>query len=134
MTKYLIIAAAAGAALAGQAAAQDVSARPPARDLTRDAAMQRAQGAFQRLDLNGDGTLTHDEARQAAAQFMARRSGIPDPRISARIERMFAGVQAITLQQYQQEALARFDRQDVNHDGVVTVSERRQSRENLNSQ
>ena len=134
MTKCFSILAAVAAALAGQAAAQEAPARPPVRDLTRDAALQRAQAAFQRLDLNGDGTLTHDEASQAAAQFMARRSGVHDPRISARIERMFAGASSITLQQYQQQALARFDRQDVDHDGVVTVAERRQSRENLNAQ
>ena len=134
MTKCLFIAAAVAAALAGQAAAQETPARPPIRDLTREAALQRAQAAFQRLDLNGDGTLTHEEAKQAAAQFMARRSGVHDSRISARIDRMFAGASSITLQQYQQDALARFERQDINHDGVVTVAERRQSRENLNAQ
>ena len=128
MTKYLLIATAALAALASQAAAQDPAASPQARDLTRAAATQRAQMAFQRLDLNGDGTLTQDEAKQAAAQFMEQRGGGDGSRITARIERMFAGASSITLQQYEQDALARFDRADLDHNGVVTAAERQQGR------
>jgi hypothetical protein len=129
MTKYLFIAAVAGL-IAGQASAQDSPASPEARggDLTRQAATQRAQMAFQRLDLNGDGALTHDEAKQAAAQFMAQRGGGDDSRITARIDRMFAGASSITLQQYEQESLARFDRADLDHNGVVTAAERQQGR------
>lgn len=141
MRKLLFLAAAA-AALATPALAQDPAPASPQSapqsglrgnwlqaDTTRQQAEQRAQTAFQRLDLNNDGTLTHDEAQQAAAQFMARRGGGDSSRITARIERMFAGAQTITLQQYEQTALARFDSQDANHDGVVTSAEREQGRE-----
>jgi Ca2+-binding EF-hand superfamily protein len=140
MNKYLVIAAAAASVFASQAGAQSPPTSPQApvagergggmnRDLTRQGAAQRAQTAFQRLDLNGDGTLTHDEAQQAAAQFMAQRGGGDTSRIDARIDRMFNGAQSVTLQQYEQESLARFDRQDLNHDGVVTAAEREQGRE-----
>ena len=36
--------------------------------------------------------------------------------------------QSITLQQAEAQALARFDRDDLNHDGVVTAAERQQAR------
>lgn len=143
MTRYLLIATAA-AALASHASAQDTPGGPAApgrdrgafmqRDQTRQDATQRAQMAFQRLDLNGDGTLTQDEAKQAAAQFMAQRGGGDDSRITARIERMFAGASSITLQQYEQESLARFDRADLDHNGVVTAAERQQGRAAARSQ
>jgi hypothetical protein len=140
MNKRMWIVAVAAGVLASQAGAQPPPASPQApvagergggtkRDLTRQDATQRAQTAFQRLDLNGDGTLTHEEAQQAAAQFMAQRGGGDTSRIDARIDRMFNGAQSITLQQYEQESLARFDRQDLNHDGVVTAAEREQGRD-----
>lgn len=137
MRKLFFIAVAA-AALTTPAFAQDPSEAAPQSglrgnwlqaDTTRQQAQQRADLSFQRLDLNKDGTLTHEEAQQAAAQFMARRGGGDASRITARIERMFAGAQTITLQQYEQVALARFDGQDLNHDGVVTSAERQQGRE-----
>jgi hypothetical protein len=139
MNRFLLIAAASASVLASQAGAQAAPASPQApvagergagmsRDQTRQQAQQRAQMAFQRLDLNNDGTLTHDEAQQAATQFMARRGGGDGSRITARIDRMFAGAQTITLQQYEQTALTRFDSQDLNHDGVVTSAEREQGR------
>lgn len=137
MRKLFFIAVAA-AALTTPAFAQDQGEAAPQSglrgnwlqaDTTRQQAQQRADLSFQRLDLNKDGTLTHEEAQQAAAQFMARRGGGDASRITARIERMFAGAQTITLQQYEQVALARFDGQDLNHDGVVTSAERQQGRE-----
>jgi hypothetical protein len=137
MRKLFFIAVAA-AALTTPAFAQDRGEAAPQSglrgnwlqaDTTRQQAQQRADLSFQRLDLNKDGTLTHEEAQQAAAQFMARRGGGDASRITARIERMFAGAQTITLQQYEQVALARFDGQDLNHDGVVTSAERQQGRD-----
>ena len=44
------------------------------------------------------------------------------------IARVFGDAQAITLVQFEGQALARFDRQDLNHDGVVTADERQQAR------
>jgi len=141
MNKRIWIAALVAGMIAGRAGAQAAPAVPQTpnagergggwmnQDTTRLQATQRAQSAFQRLDLNGDGTLTRDEAQQAAAQFLAQRGGGDGSRINARIDRMFAGAASITLQQYEQEALTRFDRQDLNHDGVVTADERQQSRD-----
>jgi hypothetical protein len=44
------------------------------------------------------------------------------------IDRMFGANQSLTLQQAEAAALARFDREDLNHDGVVTQEERQQAR------
>jgi hypothetical protein len=40
----------------------------------------------------------------------------------------------LTQPQAEAEALARFDRDDLNHDGVVTVAERQQARAMLKAQ
>ena len=42
--------------------------------MTRAQAQQMADTMFQRFDLNHDGTVTRQEAEQAASQFGARRS------------------------------------------------------------
>jgi Ca2+-binding EF-hand superfamily protein len=85
-----------------------------------------ADTMFQQLDTNHDGTLTRAEADQGAAQFSS-------PRGAGRIQRMiaqaFGNAQSITLQQFETQALARFDAQDLNHDGTVTAAERQQMRE-----
>jgi hypothetical protein len=43
-------------------------------------------------------------------------------------QRMFGEQGYITLEQMRDRALQRFDRMDANHDGTVTVEERRQAR------
>ena len=102
------------------------------RDQTRAEAQQRADMMFQMMDANKDGTVTRAEAQQALAQFEAMRGG-GEGKGSARIQRMmdmaFGGGQSITLQQFEAQALARFDAMDLNHDGVVTAAERQQARE-----
>jgi len=75
---------------------------------------------FQRIDLNHDGIVTRQEAEQVAAQFGERGEKM--------VNRMFGDAQSITLQQAETQALARFDRDDLNHDGVVTAAERQQAR------
>lgn len=102
-------------------------------DRTRAQAQQMADAMFQRFDLNHDGVLTRDEAQQALAQAEAARGGSDGDeggpgggRAARMIDRMFAGAPSVTIQQFEAQALARFDRQDVNHDGVVTSEERRQ--------
>lgn len=100
-------------------------------DRTRAQAQQRADMLFQMLDANHDGVVTRAEAQQAAAQFQAQRGD--DGRGGGRIQRMldqaFATGDSLTLQQFEAQALARFDAQDLNHDGVVTAAEREQLRE-----
>jgi Ca2+-binding EF-hand superfamily protein len=141
MTKYLFIASAA--ALATQAQAQD--APPPVQapaqaapqpnlrgnwlqaDMTRQQAQQRADTMFQRLDANHDGVLTRQEAQQAASQMGGGQGG--GGRFAVRmVDRLFAAGDSVTLAQFDAQALARFDRMDLNHDGVVTADERQQSR------
>jgi len=140
MTKALFLAAAAVAALSTQ-----VSAQPPApapgqpqgnlrgnwlqADQTRQQAEERADMMFQRLDSNHDGTLTRQEAEQAAAQMGQGGQGGRGNRFAARmIDRLFSQGDSVTLAQFQAQALARFDRQDLNHDGTVTADERQQAR------
>jgi Ca2+-binding EF-hand superfamily protein len=83
---------------------------------------------FQRLDANHDGIVTRQEAEEAAARFGGGE------RADRMIERMFADAQSLTLQQAETQALARFDRDDLNHDGVVTAAERQQARAALKAE
>jgi len=92
------------------------------QDQTRAQAQQMADGMFRRFDLNHDGMVTRQEAEQAAAQFGA------GDRAQKMIDRAFGTAQSLTMQQFEAQALARFDRDDLNHDGVVTVAERQQLR------
>ena len=93
------------------------------RDQTRAEAQQRADGMFQRLDSNHDGALTREEAQKASLQMS---SG--GPRVERMMARLFGDAQALTQAQFEAQALARFDRQDLNHDGTVTADERQQGR------
>jgi len=118
--KTLLVAIALGAtAVATQALAQDGGGMMQG-DMTRAEARQRADSMFQRIDLNHDGIVTRQEAEQVAAQFGGRGEKM--------VNRMFGDAQSITLQQAETQALARFDRDDLNHDGVVTAAERQQAR------
>jgi Ca2+-binding EF-hand superfamily protein len=90
------------------------------QDMTRAQAQQMADAMFQRIDLNHDGVVTRDEAQQAASKFGQRGERM--------VDRLFGDAQSVTLQQAETQALARFDRDDANHDGVVTAAERQQAR------
>jgi len=87
---------------------------------------------FVAMDTNKDGTVTKAEADQALAQFQSMRGGDNGGRGGGRMQRMideaFAGAPSLTLQQFEAQALARFDAADLNHDGVVTAAERQQAR------
>jgi EF hand domain-containing protein len=99
------------------------------RDTTRAQTQQMADALFQRLDLNHDGTVTRAEAEQAMAQFAASRGdGNGGARMQRLLDREFGTVQSLTQQQFEAQALARFDSMDLNHDGVVTAAERQQVR------
>ena len=124
MNKLLVTLALGATIIATAAFAQDEQGGRGRwmQDQTRAEAQQRADAMFQRFDLNHDGVVTRDEAQQVAAQFGAADRA---PRM---IDRVFGGAQSLTLQQFEAQALARFDRDDLNHDGVVTVAERQQAR------
>ena len=102
------------------------------RDETKAEAQQRADMLFQVLDANKDGTVTKAEADQALEQFRAGRAGENGGRGGGRMQRMideaFATSQALTLQQFEAQALVRFDAADANHDGTLTAAERQQAR------
>ena len=103
---------------------------------------RRAERAFDRLDLDRNGNLTRAEFEQARAQLRERRSERRAERgerrggrfmrnahraHAMRAGRLFGEQGFITREQFQERALTRFDRQDVNRDGTVTVAERRQA-------
>lgn len=102
------------------------------RDQTREEARQRADMIFQMIDANRDGVVTRPEAEQALAQFQASRGGGEGGRGAGMMGRMldqvFANSPSVTRQQFEGMMLARFDAQDLNHDGVVTAQEREQAR------
>jgi hypothetical protein len=50
------------------------------------------------------------------------------------LDRAFGSSQSLTLQQFEAAALARFDARDVNHDGLVTATERHKGRDQLKTQ
>lgn len=130
--KNLIVAIAAAALLPSVALAQAPGGFGQ-KDQTRAEAQQRADRLFQMLDANKDGTLTKAEAEQAVAQFQQMRGdGDSAGRGGGRMERMideaFGSAQSLTLQQYDAQVLARFDAADLNHDGVLTATERQQAR------
>jgi hypothetical protein len=133
MKKLIVMIALGAAAVATPALAQAPGGGGfGQRDQTRADAQQRADTMFQMLDANHDGVVTRAEAQQALAQFEAMRGG-GDARGSGRIQRMidmaFGSGQSITLQQFEGQALARFDAMDLNHDGVVTAAERQAARQ-----
>jgi hypothetical protein len=97
------------------------------REISRQQALQFADGMFQRFDLNHDGVITREEAEQARAQ-MAPGGGKHGAKAEKMIDRIFGTSQSVTKAQFEAMSLARFDSQDANHDGIVTTAEREQAR------
>ena len=122
MKKLLVTVALGATIVSTQALAQESGGRGGwmQQDMTRAQAQQMADSMFKRLDSNHDGTVTRDEAQQAAAQFGGRGGRM--------LDRMFGDAQSLTLQQFETQSLARFDAEDLNHDGTVTAAERQQLR------
>jgi hypothetical protein len=130
MSKLLVTVALGAAMISSAALAQDDQGGRGRfmRDQTRAQAQQQADAMFQRFDLNHDGVVTLQEAQLVASQFGGGE------RIQRMIDRTFNGAQSLTLQQFEGQALARFDRDDLNHDGIVTVAERQQARAMLKAE
>ena len=130
MTRYLLIAAAA-AACSTQVQAQAPQGEGGGRmqrDVTRQQTQEMTDMMFRRFDLNHDGVLTRQEAEQAAAQLGGGDDSRRGARAERRIARLFGDQQSVTLAQAEAEALARFDAEDLNHDGIVSGDEREQAR------
>jgi Ca2+-binding EF-hand superfamily protein len=126
--KKLLAAVALGATIASTQAFAQEQGDWAQKDMTRAEAQQRADKMFQRLDVNHDGVVTRQEAEQVAAKFGRER------RAEKMIDRVFGSAQSITLQQFEAQALARFDAMDLNHDGVVTAAERQQARAQMKAE
>ena len=129
--KTLLVTIALGATMiSAQALAQDAGGGRgdgwAQQDMTRAQAQQMADSMFQRFDLNHDGAVTRQEAEQARTQM-----GFGGDRVEKMIARAFGDAQSLTLQQFEAQSLARFDRDDLNHDGTVTAAERQQVRAQL---
>jgi Ca2+-binding EF-hand superfamily protein len=123
--------AAAAAMLSTHALGAD---RGPQPDLTRQQALVRADALFERFDLDHDGIVTRDEARQVGTKLALQRTatGIdPAPGIGGHtlkfLEQAFAGAPSVTRREFERAMLAHFDAMDVNHDGVLTAAERAQT-------
>ncbi|MEO8454031.1 MAG: hypothetical protein ABI454_02630 [Sphingomicrobium sp.] len=131
--KRLLVTVALGATMIStQALAQDAGGGRgdgSQRDMTRAQAQQMADSMFQRFDLNHDGAVTRQEAEQARTQM-----GFGGDRVEKMIARTFGDAQSLTLQQFEAQALTRFDRDDLNHDGTVTAAERQQIRAQLKAE
>jgi hypothetical protein len=129
--KKLLVTAVLGAAMAATPAlAQDNGGgHRMHRDQTRQEAQQRADMLFQMLDANRDGMVTKAEADAALAQFEAARGGDKrSGRMQQMIDDAFSSTQSISLQQFEAQALAKFDAADLNHDGTLSSAERDQRR------
>ena len=93
-----------------------------ARAATDAALLARRREAFARLDANHDGQLSQ-------AEFDAAAAAMPRP-AAADPAAIVAGLDSdhdskLSLAEFRARALARFDRADKNHDGVVTPDEER---------
>jgi hypothetical protein len=125
MNKFLVTIALGAAVISTPVLAQQGGGRG-GRDQTRAETQQRADMMFQMIDANHDGVVTKDEAQTALANFGGGggRAGM----MERMIDQVFASTPSVTQQQFEAMMLARFDAQDLNHDGVVTAAEREQAR------
>jgi EF hand len=128
--KKLLLTLALGAIVVPAAALAQGGGGYMQRDQTRLEAQQRADMIFQMMDANHDGTVTKAEADQAMAQFQASGGGggRGAGRMQMMMQQAFAASPSLTLQQFEAQALARFDAADLNHDGIVSAAERQQAR------
>ena len=142
MKKLTFLAGAALLGLAGTALAQP--AAPPRgernADVTRQQVIERTQQRFARLDLNRDGNVTRaefDQARGQMREHRAERRAEHGPGRGMRGRRgmhrqgMFGQQGFVTREQFEQRALARFDRLDADRNGTLTAAERQQARETM---
>jgi hypothetical protein len=120
MNKWLASVTLVATSLSAQAIAQERGGLM--QDMTRAQAQHMADDIFQRFDVNHRGVISRQEALQSAAQLGEGE------RAQRMIDRIFGNAQSLTLAQFEAKSLARFDRDDLNHDGTVTVAERQQAR------
>ena len=131
--KMIIFGAVAALTFTGTASAQQ-PVPAPTGDISRAAAIADAERRFAQLDTNRNGTLEREEMRKAFEQRRAgrgdgARQGGPDRR---RPDGPRAGgprnAGPVTLDQFRARAEQRFDRLDLDRNGVITAAEREQLR------
>ena len=135
MKKLLSVIALLVAATAAPAFAQPAESPVEQPDLSREQALERADQLFDRFDLNHDGLVTRDEAERLGRKLMLQRAATGrDPAHGLGghtlrcLKHRFAGVDAVTKQQFEDAMLEHFDGMDVNHDGILTAAEREEAR------
>jgi len=130
MLRILLLPAVVALTVTGSALAQ-VSQASDGAPITRQEAVQRADGLFDALDVNHDGVLTRFEAKTAGSELKAERSetGVDvAPGVGGHtgryMKRHFALEKSITREQFDRAFMAHFDKMDRNHDGILTAEER----------
>lgn len=152
--KKIILAGVATLAFLGTAASAQQPMRAPVGDITRAAAIADAERRFATLDANRNGQLEAAEMQQVMEQRRAERRQQMEQRLGqmseddrARFEQRRAergGAQGarrggreggpgadrgpVTLAQFRAQAEQRFDRLDLDRDGVITQAEQEQLR------
>jgi hypothetical protein len=128
------------AVLAGGLNAASLGAQPAVGtvhkpDVTRAQARERADQLFDQFDLNHDGYVTRQEAELLGSKLLLLRASTGRdgaPGIGGHTLRFlrhrFVGLKAVTKPQFEAAFLAHFDQMDVNHDGILTATERLQAR------
>lgn len=103
-------------------------------DITREEARARAQHLFAEFDLDDDGVVTRKEAKSVGMRLLMQRASTGRdvaPGIGGQtlkyLETAFAGMQAVSEQQFEHAFLGHFDEMDANHDGILTAAERGQA-------
>jgi len=114
-----------------QAEAHAMQSQSTEPDLTRGEARTRADQLFTRFDLNHDGVVTRREAERLGSRLMLvhAKTGVDSaPGIGGHtlkfLRRQFAGIDAVSREQFVQAFLDHFDQMDTNHDGILTPAER----------
>lgn len=120
MRIILVACALAGANVAGPVVAQE--AAEPA-GLTRDQVIAVAASTFDQLDLNHDGNITRTEAEQARAALGKEPDNNGSKKAEEFLDVVFAAGPQVDQKTFVAAAVARFDANDPNHDGVITFAE-----------
>jgi hypothetical protein len=136
--KKIILAGVAALAFAGGVSAQQPG--PGGGDVTRAAVVADAERRFAALDVDGNGELDAAEMRQMVEQRRAERLARMSPEDRARAGQRRGGRGGgegamrggprgpVTLAAFRARAEQRFDRLDLDRDGVITRAEQEQLR------
>ncbi len=132
MRRWTIAVASGAATLATATQAMPAINPPVEARLTRAQALERADHLADTFDANRDVLVTVAEAREVGAKLLLRRAATGRdvaPGIGGHtlrfFEHRFAGMEAVTRQQFEQAMLVHFDQMDRNRDGVLTAAERK---------